>query len=78
MASSCIAPGALEGISSQIYDLDQDDQIYIREDGTPVFKLYEHFAPIYCNASERAVTSVNQGVLNLGKLEVFRTPPTFV
>ncbi len=29
MASSYIAPGALEGRSLQIYDLDQDDIIYI-------------------------------------------------
>jgi len=39
MASSYIAPGALEGKYSQIYDLDRKDQMYIREDGTPVFKL---------------------------------------
>ncbi len=50
MASSYIAPGALEGRSSQINDLQQDDQIYIREDGTPVFKLHERFTSIYCNA----------------------------
>ncbi len=43
MASSYIAPGALEGRLSQIYDLDWDDQIYISEDGTPVFKLHERF-----------------------------------
>ena len=38
MASSYIAPGALEGKYSQIYDLDQEDQMYIRKDGTLVFK----------------------------------------
>jgi hypothetical protein len=27
MASSCIAPGALDGRSSQVCDLDQDDQM---------------------------------------------------
>ncbi len=43
MASSYIAPGALGGRSSQIYDLDREDQIYIRKDGTPVFKLHERF-----------------------------------
>jgi hypothetical protein len=37
MAPSYIAPEALEGKYSQIYDLDQEDQMYIREDGTPVF-----------------------------------------
>ncbi len=34
MASTNIAPGALEGKYSQIYDLDRKDQMYIREDGT--------------------------------------------
>ncbi len=55
MTSSYIAPGAPEGKSSQIYDLDQDDQIYIHEDGTPVFKLHELFTPICCYASEHSV-----------------------
>ena len=54
MASSYIAPGALEGKYSQIYDLDQDDQMYIREDGTPVFKLHERYESIYCTATARA------------------------
>ncbi len=36
MASSYIAPGALEGRSSKIYDLDRVVQTYMREDGTPV------------------------------------------
>ncbi len=53
MASSYIAPGALEGRSSQINDLVRDDQIYLREDGTPVFKLHERFESIYCTASAR-------------------------
>ncbi len=43
MASSHIAPGALEGKYLQIYDLDRKDQMYIHEDGTPVFKLYERY-----------------------------------
>ncbi len=34
MASSYIAPGALEGKYSQVYDLDRKDQMYIREDGS--------------------------------------------
>jgi hypothetical protein len=55
MASTYIAPGELEERSSQIYDLDRDDQIYIREDGTPVFKLHECFQSVYCAASARAV-----------------------
>ncbi len=55
MALSYIAPRALEGRSSQIYDLDREDQIYIREDGTTVFKLHEHFESIYCTGSARAV-----------------------
>jgi hypothetical protein len=46
MASSYIAPRALEGRSSQIYDLDWDDQKYISEDGTPVFKLHDCFESI--------------------------------
>ncbi len=53
MASSYIAPspGALEGRSLQIYDLDQSDQICIcKGNRTPVFKLHERFASIYCNA----------------------------
>ncbi len=54
MASSYIAPGALEGIFSQIYGLDRDDQVYIRKDGTPVFKLHDRFESIYCTASARA------------------------
>jgi hypothetical protein len=54
MASSHIAPGALEGRSSQIYDLDREDQIYIRKDGTPVFKLHERYESIYCTASAQA------------------------
>ncbi len=43
MASSYIAPGALEGKYSQIFDLDRKNQMYIREDGTPVFKLHERY-----------------------------------
>ncbi len=43
MASSYIAPGALEGKYSQIYDLDRNDKMYVREDGTPVFKLHERY-----------------------------------
>jgi hypothetical protein len=54
MASSYIAPGALEGSSSQIYDLDRENQINIRVDGTPVFKLHERFESIDCTASARA------------------------
>ncbi len=54
MASSYIAPGALEGKYSQIYDLDQNDQMYIREDGMPVFKLHERYESIYCTATARA------------------------
>jgi hypothetical protein len=54
MASSYIAPGALEGKYSQIYDLDRMDQMYIREDGTPVFKLHERYESIYCTATSRA------------------------
>jgi hypothetical protein len=46
MASSYLAPGALEGKYSQIYDLDQEDQMYIREDGTPVLKLHERYESI--------------------------------
>ncbi len=53
MASSYIAPGALEGKCSQIYDLDRNDQMYIREDGTPVFKLHEQYESIYCTAIAR-------------------------
>jgi hypothetical protein len=48
-----IAPGALEGKYSQTYDLDQKDQMYIREDGTPVFKLHERYESIYCTATAR-------------------------
>ncbi len=51
MALSYIAPGALEGKFSQIYDLDQDDQMYIRDDGMPVFKLHERYESIYCTAT---------------------------
>jgi hypothetical protein len=54
MASSYLAPGALEGKYSQIYDLDQEDQMYIREDGTQVFKLHERYASIYCTTTARA------------------------
>jgi hypothetical protein len=54
MASSYIAPGALEGKCSQIYDLDRKDQMYIREDGTPVFKLHEQYGSIYCTATAGA------------------------
>jgi hypothetical protein len=54
MASSYIAPGALEGKYSQIYDLDRKDQMYIHEDGTPVFKLHEQYESIYCMESARA------------------------
>ncbi len=59
MASSYIAPGALEGKYSQIYDLDRDqkDQMYIREDGTPVFKLHERYESIYCTATALAATA---------------------
>ena len=51
MASSYIAPGALEGKYSQIYDLDRKNQMYIREDGTPVFKLHERYESIYFMAT---------------------------
>jgi hypothetical protein len=54
MASSYITPGALEGKYSQIYDLDRKDQMYIREDGIPVFKLHEQYGSIYCTATARA------------------------
>ena len=54
MASSYLAPGALEGNYSQIYDLDQGDQMYIREDGTPVLKLHERYESIFCTATARA------------------------
>jgi hypothetical protein len=54
MASSYIAPGALEGKYLQIYDLDRRDQMYIREDGMPVFKLHERYESIYCTATARA------------------------
>ncbi len=63
MVSSYIASGALEGRSSQIYDLDRKDQIYIREDGTPLFKLHEHFESSFCTASAQAAkaqSSVSQ------------------
>jgi hypothetical protein len=53
MASSYIAPGALEGKYLQIYDLDRKDQMHIREDGTPVFKLHECYESIYCTATAR-------------------------
>jgi hypothetical protein len=53
MASSCISSGALEGKYSQIYDLDRKDQMYIREDGTPVFKLHARYESIYCTATAR-------------------------
>jgi hypothetical protein len=55
MASSYIAPRALEGKCSQIYDLDRKDQIYIREDGTPVSKLHEHYESIYCTSARAAM-----------------------
>ncbi len=51
MASSYIAPGALEGKYSQIYDQDRKNQMYIREDGTPVLKLHEQYELIYCTAT---------------------------
>jgi hypothetical protein len=54
MTSSNIAPGALKGKYSQIYDLDRKDQMYILEDGTPVFKLHKGYESIYCTASARA------------------------
>jgi hypothetical protein len=54
MASSYIAPGAPEGKYSQIYDLDRNDQLYICEDGTPVFKLHERYESIYCTSTARA------------------------
>jgi hypothetical protein len=54
MASSYIAPGALEGKYPQIYDLDRKVQMYIREDGTPVYKLHERYESIYCTATARA------------------------
>jgi hypothetical protein len=54
MTSSYIAPGALEGKYSQISDLDRKDQMHIREDGTPVFKLHERYESIYCTAIARA------------------------
>ena len=38
----------------QIYDLYQEDQVTISEDGTPVIKLHERFAHIYCNPTARA------------------------
>ncbi len=28
--------------------------MYIREDGTPVFKLHEQYEPIYCKATARS------------------------
>jgi hypothetical protein len=54
MAYSYIAPGALEGKFSQIYDLDRKYQMDIREDGTPVFKLHERYESIFCTATARA------------------------
>jgi hypothetical protein len=55
MASSYITPGALEGKYLQIYDVDRKDQLYIREDGTPLFKLLGRNESIYCTATAQAV-----------------------
>ncbi len=63
MASSYIAPGALEGKYSQIYDLDRKDQMFIREDGTPVFKLHERNESIFVRQQHEAATS-GYGTLN--------------
>ncbi len=60
MASSYIAPGALEGKNSQIYVLDLKDQMYIREDGTPMIKLHERYGSIFCTTTARAYGTLNR------------------
>ena len=54
MAPSNTAQYSPEDKLAQIYDLYQDDQVTIREDGTTVIKLHERFAHIYCNPTARA------------------------
>ena len=54
MTSLNIAQYSPEDKLAQIYDLYQEDQVTMSEDGTPVIKLHERFAHIYCNPTARA------------------------
>ena len=54
MTSLNIAQYSQEDKLAQIYDLYQEDQVTISEDGIPVIKLHERFAHIFCNPTARA------------------------